>query len=271
MLINTVSDKLDIIIVAGQSNGEGYGIGPTDEPFCPSADILHMKDTDNQGYVVDEKTHGAFHITMPRDYLIGIAEERRSTSGKIGNLGLYFARKYKEECLAKDRKLLVIQCAVGATGFAKGNWGLGSVLYTRMCEMTKLALSMNKENRLVALLWHQGEHDAIFKPHLTDTEREELHLENLRAQFSDFREKFGVCPLIMGEFTDEWSRVFPKFDIIVSAMRRLAEELPQAGLASSEGLPTNNEALGNGDHMHFSRDSLRLFGERYFDIYRLIK
>ena len=271
MLINTVNEKLDIIIVSGQSNGEGYGIGPTDCPYRPSARVLHMYDTNNQGYVEDEKTYGTFRITMPRDYLIGIAEERRSTSGRIGNLGLYFARKYEEECLDNDRKLLIIQCAVGATGFAKENWGLGSVLYERMCDMTSTALAMNPENRLRAVLWHQGEHDAIFKPQLTDREREELHFKNLEGQFGDFREKFGVCPIIMGGFTDDWANGFPKAEVIVSAMRRLTEEFPKAGLASSAGLETNDGALGNGDKIHFSRNSLRLFGERYFDIYKLLK
>ena len=271
MLLNTVSEKLDIIVVAGQSNAEGYGIGPTPDPYRPSPDILLMKDTDNQGYVVDEKTHGTFGITMPRDYLIGIAEERCSTSGKIGNLGLYFARRYREECLAHGRRVLIIQAAVGATGFAKGNWTPDGVLYRRMCEMVDLALSMNKENRLAAVLWHQGEHDAIFKPQLTDTEREKLHFDNLSTLLSNFRERFGRAPFIMGGFTDEWASGFPKSEVIVSAMRQLSAEYPSVGIASSLGLATNNQTLGNGDGLHFSRDSLRLFGERYFDIYRLLK
>ncbi len=271
MLLNTVSEKLDIIIVAGQSNAEGYGIGPTAEPYRPSPDILLMKDTDNQGYVVDEKTHGTFGITMPRDYLVGIAEERCSTSGKIGCLGLYFARKYKEECLKPGRRILVVQAAVGATGFAKGNWSTDGVLYLRMCEMVSTALAMNSENRIAAVLWHQGEHDAIFRPNLTDSEREELHLANLSSLLVGFRSQFGTCPFIMGGFTDEWAGGFPRSELIVSAMRRLTAKYPGVGLASSAGLPTNNQTLGNGDAYHFSRDSLRLFGERYFDVYRLLK
>jgi len=271
MLLNTVSDKLDIIVVAGQSNAEGYGIGPTAEPYMPVPDILIMRDTDNQGYVVDEKTRGTFAITMPRDYLIGIAEERCSTSGKIGNLGLYFARKYKEEYLSRDRRVLVIQTAVGATGFAKGNWSQDGVLYLRMLEMVGLALGMNPDNRLAAVLWHQGEHDAIFKPELTDTEREELHFKNLSSLLSGFRSRFGIAPFIMGGFTDEWSSKFPRSKVIMSAMQTLASEYTKVGIASSSGLPTNNQSLGNGDEYHFARDSLRLFGERYFDVYKLLR
>ena len=81
MLINSVSYPLDIIILAGQSNAEGYGLGPCDTPFQPTPDILSMRDTDNYGYVVDEKTYGTFNISLPRRYLINIAEERMNTSG----------------------------------------------------------------------------------------------------------------------------------------------------------------------------------------------
>ncbi len=267
MLLNKVDCPLDIIVMAGQSNAEGYGIGPTSEPYMPTPDILMMRDTDNQGYVVDEKTHGTLGITMPRNYLIGIAEERCSTSGKIGNLGLYFARKYREEHPNSNRRILVIQTAVGATGFAKGNWTKDGVLYLRMLEMISTALGMNPENRLVGVLWHQGEHDAIFKPKLTDEEREEFYFSNLSSLISGLRGSFGTVPFIMGEFTDEWSASCPRSCVIISAMKRLVKSLPAVDITSSAGLLTNNQALGNGDLYHFSRDSLRILGERYVDVY----
>ena len=39
------NQKYDIIIQAGQSNAEGWGLGPTSEPYTPTSDILYMVDT----------------------------------------------------------------------------------------------------------------------------------------------------------------------------------------------------------------------------------
>ena len=266
MLLNTINEKLDIIVIAGQSNAEGYGIGPCERSFRPTPKILMMRDTDNQGYSVDDKTHGKFNIQMPRDYLIGIAEERCSTSGRIGNFGLYFARKYAEN-MDNDRRVLLLQCAVGATGFAKGNWGVGSVLYERMIEMCTLALGMNRDNRIAAVLWHQGEHDAIFRPNLSDSEREKTHYNDLSSMISDFRMRFDTCPFLMGGFTDEWQKSCERSRIIVSALKKITSDYERTAFVNAEGLKTNNQELGNGDVFHFSRNSLFLLGERYYDEY----
>ena len=271
MLINTVNDKLDIIVLAGQSNAEGYGLGPHRESYLPTPRILSMRDTDNYGYVVDEKTYGTFNIKMPRSYIININEERKNTSGRIGCFANRFAQRYMNECLEPDRKVLLIHSAVGATGFAKHNWGADDVLSVRMLRMCELAISMNPENRVVAFLWHQGEHDAIFRPELDDGERERIHTENLCALLSRFREHVGKCPILMGTFTDEWAASQPRSEIIVSAMRNVAESFESAGMVNASGLATNNQALGNGDVYHFSRSSLYELGDRYFEVYKLLK
>ena len=268
MLLNTVNEKLDIIILAGQSNAEGYGIGACEDEYKPTPNILMMKDTDNQGFVKDEKSFSHLQIAMPRDYLIGIAEERFTPKGKIGCLALSFAREYAKERLAPDRRVLIIQSAVGATGFAKELWGLGEVLYERLCEMTQLALGMNPENRIVAVLWHQGEHDAVFKPRLTDKERYDTHCANLSRLITDYRERFGTQPFIMGGFTDEWSASCKRHEPILSAQLEMQNRFELIGFASSLGLPTNNQALENGDAYHFSRNSLDVFGKRYYAEYK---
>ena len=270
MLINSISDKLDIIVLAGQSNAEGYGLGSCDEPYIPDSRILSMRDTDNQGYVVDEKTYGTLAIKLPRRYLIGLTEERCSTSSKIGCLAPYFARKYAEEYLAPDRKVLIIHSAVGATGFAKKNWGLEDVLYKRMVRMIDLALGMNPENRVVAFLWHQGEHEAVFRPKLTPEEREAIHLANMTSFISDVRSRYGEVPFVSAGFTDKWAESCENHKYVLSALKRALAAFPLTAFADSSGLPTNAEALNVTDIYHFSRNSLRILGERYFEQYKTI-
>ena len=271
MLINKIDKPLDIIVLAGQSNAEGYGRGPCSQPFAPSPDILSMRDTDNYGYVVDEKTVGTFNVKMPRSYLINIAEERQNTSGKIGCFALSFAKSYADTYLKEGRAVLIIHAAVGATGFAKKNWGVGNVLYERLVRMCRLALDMNAENKLVAVLWHQGEHDAIFRPKLTEEERENTYYGELSSMLSDFRTQFGTVPYIMGDFTDEWKATCENNKAILSAMQRIASDYKAVGIVNTAGLLTNNQELGNGDVFHFSRNSLNLLGLRYFDVYKILK
>lgn len=271
MLINPTDKKLDIIILAGQSNAEGYGYGPCEEPYIPDPRIMSMRDTDNYGYVVDDKPRETFNITLPRTYLINVTEERQTTRAKIGCLALSFAKKYLAKYTAPDRSLLIIHTAVGATGFAKGNWGIDGVLYKRLIRMTELALSMNKENRVCAMLWHQGEQDAGLPQELTAEQRHDRHVKNLGDMLSDFRLRFGNCPIIMGGFTDKWSSGAPNAQIIVNAMVDVCNQLGNATVVSSAGLESNSTVMANTDHIHFSRNSLRLLGERYFDGYELFK
>ena len=268
MIINPVKDKLDIIVLAGQSNGEGYGLGDCTEPYEPTVKILGMWDTDNQGFTVNERPSPIFNIVLPRKYVIGLSEERRSTSGKIGCLAPYFARKYAEERLDSDRRVLIINAAVGATGFAKGHWKEDGVLRQRAIRMCDLALSMNPENRIVAFLWHQGEHDAYFPANILPDERYRKTLANLGGLISDFRGRYGKIPFITGGFTPVWVKESEHNVAVENAMRDLADEKELIAFTKTDGLEVNDDAVGNGDKIHFCRNSLRLLGERYYENYR---
>ena len=270
VLINSTDRKLDIIILAGQSNAEGYGIGPCDKPFCPDPRIMSMRDTDNYGYVVDNMTYDEFKISLPRRYLINLAEERQSTTGKIGCLALSFAEEYIKFILSPDRSILIIHSAVGATGFAKKHWGLEDVLYKRLVRMTELALGMNPENRVRAILWHQGEHETAHTTDVADEDLGAIHTCNFNNIFNDLRVRFGECPVLMGGFCEEWSEGCPKADIIRTATERSAVQLGNALLLSSRGLESNNTVFKNGDAIHFSHNSLSIFGRRYFEAYAKI-
>ena len=41
---NMCEEKFDIIIIAGQSNAEGFGVGPVECEYVPSDRILWLKD-----------------------------------------------------------------------------------------------------------------------------------------------------------------------------------------------------------------------------------
>ena len=159
---NPISEPLDIIILAGQSNMEGNGLGDTSEPWIPDSDILMMYEDIVMFPKKNSEGREFISITRGEDYFIATADERLSSdkNKRCAVLALPFAKLYKKERLEKGRRLLLVQTAIGGSGFVGAHWGIGEEFSERLFDMVDLALGMNQENRVIALLWHQGEHDA---------------------------------------------------------------------------------------------------------------
>ena len=178
-------EKFDIILIAGQSNAEGSGYGPTKEEYLPDGIVYHMFGSKR---LVDKK----WVLEFPIDIKI---EEADST--KNDNFAVAFAHEYKNsEMLSDGRKILIIDTGLGATAFLNGYWKPEDPAYKRMRYMLDCALDMNPENRVVAALWHQGETDASNKASY------EEHYGNLMRFFGDIRDqaKDSKLPIIAADF-----------------------------------------------------------------------
>jgi len=238
----------DIIIVAGQSNAEGCGLGPVDLPCAPDERVLAMsKEVDAAG-----------------GYLVAVAEERAAEGISWADFGLPFAREYVAAgLLAPGRKLLLVRAAVGGTGFADKHWGPEDDHYQNMLRMIEAALAMG--GALKALLWHQGETDACFK------ESEASYAANLRTLLRGVRERFGApaLPFVAGDFVQQWERDNAAVCApVVAALRSLCAAEAPAAFVETTGLASNEEAIGNGDTIHFSRAAQYALGKRYFEAWR---
>ena len=248
-------DKFDIILEAGQSNAEGYGHGPAAEPYVPDPRILY--------FTADDPPAGAYAPKGEPE--IRIAAERPHpdlTPGDLrGDLALSFAQKYVEEGLLEpDRKLLIVRTAVGGTGFLKGYWRKGDPLYQRMLRMTDAALSFNPQNRLVAMLWHQGEHEAAFQ------NNPERYRGQLTEVLESVRTRYALpnLPIICGGFCREWAEENqPYCDNVMAVIRQVTEALGGSYVETAD-LRSNNQKCGDGDTIHFCREDLQELGHRYF-------
>ncbi|MBQ7638116.1 MAG: hypothetical protein IJS90_04365 [Clostridia bacterium] len=169
MLKDFTKEKFDVIIQAGQSNAEGYGFGSTNSPF------------ENDGRV----------WALNANDTISLAAETVAVNSPRTDFSLSFAREYlKSGRLKEGRKLLIIRAAVGGTGFLDGHWGPEDDLRLKMHDMIKTALTLNAENRLVALLWHQGEQDAVQNASF------ETHYGHLMTLVNDVRTAFSAPSLL---------------------------------------------------------------------------
>lgn len=246
MLKDFTKENFDIIIQAGQSNSEGYGFGPTDEPYQPSDRVWYLRP----------------------NMTISVAVEKVTGNGIQSSFGLSFAREYMNSGrLAEGRSILIIRAAVGGTGFLDNRWKLTDDLYLKMMDMIETALSLNPENRLVALLWHQGETDAMLGATYDG------HYANLSALVKSVRDTFDQpsLPFIAGDFVPHWRDANAEIATPVSnAVRAVCQDLDHGGFVESDGLKSNLQGdfehpLGwRHDAIHFSRASVYELGKRYY-------
>ena len=97
MLKDFRAEKFDIIVKAGQSNCEGWGYGDVAAPYLP-----------------DERA-----FALNGDGTVCLAEEKVWGNRIRGNFAHTFAQRYAEEgFLREGRKILIVEAAVGGTGFS---------------------------------------------------------------------------------------------------------------------------------------------------------
>lgn len=243
MLRDFSKEQFDIVIQAGQSNAQGCGMGPVAEPFTPSGDIFYLNN----------------------DLSISMAQEDVWGNDPVGNFSLSFAARYIQDGrLAAGRRLLILRSAVGGTGFLDNRWGLKDDLYLRMMEMIGTAVELNKGNRLTALIWHQGETDAMLGA------GRELHFNNLSTLVNTMRTTFGYAdlPFIAGDFVYHWrnENLEPCLPVIDS-MKDVCRTIGSARFVETAELLSNDQKVANGDTIHFCRESIYRLGVKYYEAY----
>ena len=250
ILKDFTKEKFDIIVLAGQSNAEGTGIGRVENAYVPDPRVWFLSN------------HERFGDTC----IIEPATESVSRNSVHNNLALTFAEEYvKNGRLEDGRSVLIIRTAVGGTGFADNRWTPTGDLYLRMLDLVDIALSLNRENRIVAFLCHQGEAEVVAGVnHAT-------HYKNLMTLVKSVREYFDdpLLPFVAGDFVYDWKSDNEEGCApIVRAMRDVCADCGCSAFVETDGLLSNlQDQTGWADSIHFSRRSLYELGRRYFGAY----
>ena len=265
------NEEYDVIILAGQSNAVGYGSGETDEPFIQSDDILEISDPYPITLYTAENGRRMLDMPFPPDLYFGRAKERFAYSRLNACLANRFAEDYvKCGHLNPGRKLLIVKTAVGGTGFTKRQWTEDGQCRQKMIHMIGEMKKLSNNMKVVALLWHQGEQDAGDRPEIPANERQEFYFNEFGEFVSRVRGILGNdFPIICGEFTPPWmAKNKESCNAVLTAMKRVLENDGYGTVVSSEGAEVNDEATGNGDILHFSRNGIHLLGRRYFEAFK---
>ncbi len=252
MLTDFTKIEFDIIIAAGQSNCEGSGIGDVEVPYEPKENVWYLN----------------------RNSTISTAGEKINGNFLLGAFPLIFADEYiKGGYLKSGRHILIVDSAVGGTGFVKGHhehtWSKGGELSQCMFRLTSDALALNPNNKVVAFLWHQGENSVSF-----NTTPDE-HFNYMHELLSDVTAQIkGNYPIVLGDFVQAWKQEIGKrADEIANANRKAAKAF-NGFFVETKGLLSNAEIVPQGhikceDTIHFSREALYSLGKRYFEEFKV--
>lgn len=265
----------DIIIVAGQSNAEGYGVSSDNKPMI-IPDAYELIDKNKYGMKLKEDgSYGGLDFVYPVETIIRELQARCVNDEYNYDLSLGFAIEYqKSEFYSLDRKILVIKTGYGGSGFAFDQHGVGNPLYRRILDMVNIGLSLNKNNRIVAFLWHQGEHDAFENAQFSYQERYDYYYSNLLKQFLAIKEEYNQFdfPIITGEMCRDWKKRYKEQSAAVEkATIDVCNKIGNAKFVKAADLPSNAEKVNNGDLDHFCKESILILGKRYFEAFASLK
>ncbi|MPR32806.1 sialate O-acetylesterase [Salmonirosea aquatica] len=228
----TVPRKLDLILLIGQSNMAGRG--KVDAASTPNNDQIWVMNAQNEWVMA----HDPLHFDKP-----GIAG--------VGP-GLAFAQKWLE--INPKKNIGLIPCAVGGSGI--DDWQVGAkhaqtgiFPYDAMLKRVKEA---QKQGKIKAILWHQGESDS-------SPAKNKVYEAKLTEFFGRLRKDLHApkTPIIMGTLGDFFVDKNPNAAQINEIITNYPKNHRQVYAVSSAGL------IHKGDTTHFDTQSARDLGIRY--------
>lgn len=243
--ISSSQEKLDLFVLAGQSNAQGWmGDGayyPEEEKELDDSILLNWTFVDN------ESSDGEWVTMQP--------QKGRFPKGHFGP-EVSFGRELKKA----GYNPAIFKYTKGATGLAR-DWkapGEGGI-YDRMTRDLKFAINKLEnhgfEVKVHGFIWIQGETDAGNEHAAKD------YYHNLKKLINDFRNNVLHKPdlkIILG--VDEQHPFVKERPVVVEAQRKLAEEDENIVFSSMMGLP-------KADATHLTPEGLVKHGKRIFNAY----
>ncbi|HFP0556421.1 TPA: DUF6645 domain-containing protein [Escherichia coli] len=261
-----------VIALAGQSNGMSYGEGlPLPETY--DRPDPRIKQLARRSTVTPGGASCKYNDIIPADHCLHDVQDMSNLNhpkadlnkGQYGCVGqgLHIAKKLLPFIPANAGILLVPCCRGGSafTGGADGSfsegsgasadsarWGAGKPLYQDLVSRTKAALAKNTKNKLLAVVWMQGENDLASG----SQQHKDLFtgmVQQFRAELSSLA---GQCvsgnaatvPWICGDTTYYWKTTHAtQYDALYGAYKTLSAQsiffVPFMTDESGVNVPTN--------------------------------
>ena len=152
-----------------------------------------------------------------------------------------------------DCEIGLIPAAMGGTSIS--DWKVGGTYYNDAIARAKEA---QKTSEICAILWHQGESNR--SNHSSYAEKLQVILDAMIAELGLDAEKIVI---ITGELRETSTNPSQR-ETFHEQLNKLNDVYENYGVADAEGLTLNSDII------HFDAPSLRVFGYRYFNIFKTI-
>lgn len=269
------SEYYYVIVLAGQSNGMAYGEGL---PLPDSYDRPdpRIKQLARRSTVTPGGAACAYNDVIQADHCLHDVQDMSGVNhpkadlnkGQYGcvSQGLHIAKKLLPY-IPQNAGILLVPCCRGGSAFTTGadgtfseatgasadssRWGTGKPLYQDLVSRTKAALAKNPKNRLLAVVWMQGEadlasgsqqHNGLFT---TMVQQFRTDLSSLAAQCVSGNA--ATVPWICGDTTYYWKNKYAtQYEAVYGAYKNLTAQniffVPFLTDENGQNTPTNAPA-----------------------------
>jgi hypothetical protein len=233
----------DVFAIMGQSNAQGGGLPLSTLPTDERIQALRINQT---------------------GVILAVDPLPTPSTGTTVGLGITAAQAHLPY-LAPGRAILLVNVAAGGTGFANGYWapgGNGPAL--AVAKLTEALALPGGCHRVMAVLWHQGEADALLNVSAA-TYRTALAtlVSNARASWPGLS---ATTPWIVGRMSAQWVNLSATYAAVDAVIATVNQTVPYSAAVDTTDL-TNN---GGSNFIHFSADAQRTMGTRYYAAYRAV-
>lgn len=264
----------DVVAILGQSNAQGGGFG-----YDPTIDVA-QEGLDQLVGDWQDKDWG--RVVPAEDSLKHVTTWHMTDRPKLVGPGMTFGRALLADS-APNRRVLLVPAAQGSTSLTrvdavqKFTWDPtpdeGSVeagltnLYANATTQIDNALALDPDNRLVAIIWAQGESDAnaIASAPTADgrAAAKAKYADRLLELESGLETRYGRVPFLVGGMVPEWIGMDgARRDI--DAVHRALPTL-RAEVAYVPGV--SGHANEGEDSIHYDAAGARLMGAGFYAAY----
>ncbi len=179
------------------------------------------------------------------------------------SFAMTFARLYENEFLEEGRKILLIPCGRGGSGFVNKMWNPGDFYYEDAVMRTNYVLSRFPNAKLKAIFWQQGEKDASEnnKDYKEDLDR------MIKAMRSDIVAAGDETPWIMGGMVPFWVDQKKKREEFQNIIANTVNRHPNTFYVSPYDPFVIKKEDNEKDEIHYDYKGQLELGQRYFDVY----
>lgn len=240
--------KRHLIVVAGQSNAQGQ----SSIPSCGSLVATNPRIQQlSRGFV--QTGACTYTASAAGTWMLARDPLQFNTPNASSSFSMAFASQYLNDIKPYDT-IGIIPVAVGGTSFIANNWTSSSSLFLEVKNKTNSELASNPDSQLDAILWQQGESDAVS---LASAQAYESRMINFITDMRNGITGALNVPILIGQMSPELVATDSNYQIVQTAQTKMLSYFTNIAIVSSSGLI-------RFDSFHFDFTSTQTLGARYY-------